>query len=80
MSRKHKKKSLFEWIELVIKLVGTVVIPLVIWYVGQSYTNSQFNSKTKSEYIKIGVSLLAIEPSENDGPSKMAPLKKENHR
>lgn len=56
------KNSRLAWFEAITKMT----IPVVILVVGQWFTTAQSESHTKSEYIKMGVSLLATEPNENN--------------
>ncbi|KGK12445.1 hypothetical protein EA26_14500 [Vibrio navarrensis] len=58
MSEDKKKRDWIDVTETISKLIATIIIPVVIFFVGQSYTEAQVESQVRSEYIKMGVGLF----------------------
>ncbi len=79
MSNNKKQRDWIDVVETLSKLIATIIIPLVIFFVGQSYTKSQIESQVRSEYIKMGVGLLANEPNEKNAEVRKWAIKLINH-
>ncbi|ASO31075.1 hypothetical protein CG015_18115 [Vibrio anguillarum] len=79
MSEDKKKRDWIDVTETISKLIATIIIPVVIFFVGQSYTEAQVESQVRSEYIKMGVGLLAKEPNENNSEVRKWAIKLINH-
>jgi hypothetical protein len=73
------KNPWIEWTELLIKLIATIIIPLVLFFASQLYTKAQLENQTKREYIKIGVSLLASEPNDKNIKTRLWAIELINH-
>ncbi len=66
MSEEVKPKNWLDILDVLTKLIATIIIPLVILFVGQSYTKAQVDSQVRSEYIKMGVGLLSTKPTDDN--------------
>lgn len=66
MTIEEKKRDWIDVLEAISKFIAAVIIPVVIVVVSQSFTTAQVENQTRSEYIKMGVGLLALEPNESN--------------
>ncbi len=66
MSEEVKPKNWLDILNVLTKLFATIIIPLVIFFVSQSYTKAQVDNQVSSDYIKMGVGLLSTKPTDDN--------------
>lgn len=68
MRRRNLKQDIpfHEKLKSISTSISLLVTPVIIAFVGNVYTSEQSESKLRSEYINMGIRLLAEKPTENN--------------